>query len=207
MYIYKTTNTINGKIYIGQTQRSIDETNHYYGSGTLLKRAMKKYGIQNFRKEIIDTADTIVELNKKEKYWILLLEAQSPTIGYNLQGGGQHWTGLGKNTDRTGENNSFYGKTHTKENLKKAVNNRKEYNGGNYHPNGNRSAKTFRITDPQGNTYMVFNTSKKFALEHNINFKLLSKFKGKPFVLRFKSKRTPSNTLNSIGWMVEEILK
>lgn len=207
MYIYKTTNIINGKIYIGQSQRSIDDTTHYYGSGKLLKASIKKYGVKNFNKEIIDTADTIVELNKKEKYWILLLEAQSPTIGYNLQGGGQHWTGLGKNADRYGENNSFYGKKHTKENMEKGVNNRKENNGGNYHPNGNRSAKTFRVTDPQGNVYMVFNTSKKFAEEHNINFELLSKNKGIVYRVRPKAHNVTPRTLNSIGWMVEVVSK
>jgi len=38
MYIYRTTNNINGKVYIGQSQKSVDETTKYLGSGILLKK-------------------------------------------------------------------------------------------------------------------------------------------------------------------------
>lgn len=47
MVIYKTTNLINGKIYIGQDSK--DRPN-YYGSGKLIHRAIKKYGKENFKK-------------------------------------------------------------------------------------------------------------------------------------------------------------
>jgi hypothetical protein len=51
--IYKITNLINQKIYIGK-----DSTNrkNYYGSGKAIKNAILKYGEDNFSKEIIDTA-------------------------------------------------------------------------------------------------------------------------------------------------------
>ena len=47
MIIYKTTNTINGKIYIGQ-----DKNNNpsYYGSGKILQKAIKKYGKESYPK-------------------------------------------------------------------------------------------------------------------------------------------------------------
>jgi len=48
--IYKTTNLINGKIYIGQ---SFKHNCKYLGSGIFLKRAIKKYGIENFRRNRI----------------------------------------------------------------------------------------------------------------------------------------------------------
>lgn len=49
-YIYKTTNLINNKIYIGQhkvKEEKID--NSYYGSGKLIIQAIKKYGKENFK--------------------------------------------------------------------------------------------------------------------------------------------------------------
>ena len=65
-YIYKTTNKINQKIYIGKHQSS-EYDNRYFGSGKILRRAIEKYGIENFANEMIDTADTDEELNQKEK--------------------------------------------------------------------------------------------------------------------------------------------
>ena len=88
MYIYKTTNLINGKIYVGKSEKLIEETQNYYGSGIKLKKAISKYGVENFKKEIIDNAETISELNQKEKYWIKSLNSQERPIGYNIADGG-----------------------------------------------------------------------------------------------------------------------
>jgi hypothetical protein len=67
MVIYEITNNINGKIYIG---KDVFNKKTYYGSGVLIKRAIKKYGKDNFSKKIIDTANSYEELSKKEVYWI-----------------------------------------------------------------------------------------------------------------------------------------
>ena len=70
MIIYKTTNLINGKIYIGRAT-GIRVKNNYFGSGKLLKRAIIKYGQENFRRITIDVADSIVQLNLKEsRRWL-----------------------------------------------------------------------------------------------------------------------------------------
>ena len=52
-YIYKTTNLINGKIYIGKHSSQNIETDNYLGSGKILKKAIKKYGRQNFKKQVL----------------------------------------------------------------------------------------------------------------------------------------------------------
>jgi hypothetical protein len=67
MVIYKTTNLINGKIYVGQDTKN---NPNYLGSGKKLKFALKKYGIENFKKEILEECSTLDELNELEKYWI-----------------------------------------------------------------------------------------------------------------------------------------
>jgi hypothetical protein len=85
MIIYRTTNTINGKIYIGK-----DEKNRpwYLGSGVYLRKAIAKYGYENFVKTTIDTAASRDELCEKEIYWIDFYNSQTPNVGYNVSEGG-----------------------------------------------------------------------------------------------------------------------
>lgn len=53
-YIYKTTNKVDGKIYIGQKKSDRFLENTYHGSGLYLLRAMKKYGKENFETCLIE---------------------------------------------------------------------------------------------------------------------------------------------------------
>ena len=88
--VYKTTNIVNNKIYIGQHKQNINESyNTYLGSGTILKKAILKYGKNNFKKEIIDVCINEYELNEKEKYWIEYYNSNNRDIGYNILSGGE----------------------------------------------------------------------------------------------------------------------
>ena len=85
MQIYKITNLINKKIYIGKDTTS---DINYFGSGLLINRAFKKYGKEHFTKEIIDESDNYEELSKKEIYWIEKYNSTDRQIGYNISKGG-----------------------------------------------------------------------------------------------------------------------
>lgn len=88
-FIYITTNHINGKKYIGQKQ--YDKNNKwktYLGSGIYLKRAINKYGVENFSKEIIENCATKSVLDEREKYWIKYYNAIESDKFYNIASGG-----------------------------------------------------------------------------------------------------------------------
>jgi len=85
MIIYKTTNLITGKIYIG---KDVKNNPSYLGSGVYICRSIKKHGKENFKKEVICECSSKEELNEKEKYWIKTLNSKDHNIGYNFADGG-----------------------------------------------------------------------------------------------------------------------
>ena len=87
-YIYLTTNLINNHQYIGKRQKSSFDFK-YLGSGKLLTLAIKKYGKENFKCEILKECNTIAELNEQEKYYIKLYDAVNNKNFYNIAIGGQ----------------------------------------------------------------------------------------------------------------------
>ena len=100
--IYKTTNLINNKIYVGQHCTS--EEDGYLGSGKVIKLAIKKYGRQNFVRETIEFC-TSANVDDKEVYWVDKLDATNPEVGYNIAKGGNggnivEWTDEMKNKMR-----------------------------------------------------------------------------------------------------------
>jgi group I intron endonuclease len=124
MVIYKTINLVNGKIYIGKDSKN---NKYYLGGGKLIKLAIKKYGRKNFKKEILEFCNSIDELNKKEKYWVDLLNSRDKKIGYNILVGGEKspmenakHTDLAKvkmsknHVDVSGDKNPMFGKNFEK---------------------------------------------------------------------------------------------
>jgi len=92
MIVYKTTNLINNKIYIG---RELNQSKSYLGSGIILKQAIKKYGRENFKKDILQICFSVEELNKAEIFWIDKLNSRNNKIGYNMAIGGTGGAVLG----------------------------------------------------------------------------------------------------------------
>lgn len=107
-FIYITTNTINGKKYIGQTsfKRGKAKNNNYLGSGKYLKEAIKKYGTKCFTKEIIFVAQSFEDLNWAERHFIEQYDAVKSRKFYNVSPGGRASLG-------------FTGKKHSQERNKK----------------------------------------------------------------------------------------
>jgi group I intron endonuclease len=116
MRIYMTTNKINGKIYIGKDAL---HRKCYLGSGKILKKAIKKYGRNNFVKTIIEICDDNRWV-ERERYWIDKYESRNPNIGYNITEGGEGISGH-KHTEmakkrmaetKIGDKNPMFGRHH-----------------------------------------------------------------------------------------------
>ena len=95
-YIYKLTNLINNKIYIGQTnniERRMKEHMYDKRKNKPIHSAIEKYGVENFSLQILYYGE---DYNKEEKKWIEFYKSNNKENGYNIQSGGE---------DSSGENN------------------------------------------------------------------------------------------------------
>ena len=103
-FIYKITNKINGKSYIGQTIQSVKERFYRHCStkcsqailNMAIHKAINKYGKSNFTIEVIEEVES-ANLNDREKYWIKYYDSYNN--GYNSTEGGQDGIKLFKNLD------------------------------------------------------------------------------------------------------------
>ena len=183
LYVYKVVNLLNGKIYVGKhSSKSLSDL--YMGSGIAIKRAIKKYGKDNFEKSILCICSNEDELNEKEIYWIEKTGAYG--AGYNMTMGGEGKLGYivsdkkkkeasirmkkyfdehpeiklkisqkAKERDNTGDRNPFYGRTLSPEHIDKMTKARVlAITGGN-----NPSAVRIRCKE----TGEIFSTAKDAA--------------------------------------------
>ncbi len=86
-YVYKITNNINGKWYIGKRCHKNPHKDSYMGSGKLINQAIKKYGKQNFIKEILAVFNTHEEAALLEAT-LVTKETISTHMSYNMHEGG-----------------------------------------------------------------------------------------------------------------------
>lgn len=157
-YLYKITNLVTNRYYIG-VHKTKDLNDGYMGSGKIIRQAIEKYGIHNFKKEILEFFDSLNEMYTREKEIIdetILNDKKS----YNLKlGGTGGWDYINKKglnhsessikklkeslkkwhleNDTSGEKNGFYGKNHKESTKTHLSQKRKQYyeNGGE-HPKG-----------------------------------------------------------------------
>lgn len=144
--IYKITNQVNGKIYVGQTTLRLEQRWRKHlldarnGRSCALHNAVRKYGDQNFDIETLEECSS-EELDKLEIAWIKQLCSAEKEYGYNLTLGGKN----GEMTEevkkklsamRMGAGNPQFGKTHTaeaRERISKAHKGRTAPNKGKPH--------------------------------------------------------------------------
>lgn len=111
-FIYITTNKVNGKRYLGMCAYHKANQSSYLGSGIALKRAIKKYGRENFSREIIFIGETKECLSEKEIEFITEYNCVESPDWYNIASGGYTTRG-------------FAGKKHTNETREKMRSNHK----------------------------------------------------------------------------------
>ena len=103
-FIYKITNKVNGKSYIGQTVQSVKERFYQHCAtkcsqailNMVIHKAITKYGKSNFTIEVIEEVES-ANLNDRERYWIRYYDSYNN--GYNSTEGGQDGIKLFKNLD------------------------------------------------------------------------------------------------------------
>ena len=127
--VYKVSNISNGKMYIGITTKDLHtrKLGHLRdskkGSSFLLHRAIRKYGKENFKWEIIENVHTnINNLYEREIYWIQFYNSTNTKYGYNLSGGGI-------NPRLKKDKHPLYGKGHSKKAKNKISQNHADCSG------------------------------------------------------------------------------
>ena len=143
--IYKITNKLNGKIYIGAHKTSNVEDN-YMGSGTLLKQSQREHGIEYFSKEILEVFDNPEDMFEMESK-LVNEDFVNRSDTYNMKRGGLRAPELSsefrsyyiKQSFKNGRVSAFKGKTHTPE-VRKQISDRARkqkrdfYDNGGIHP-------------------------------------------------------------------------
>lgn len=143
-FIYKTTNLLSGKYYIGM--HSTDSLNDgYFGSGIYLRRSLNKYGTKNHKLEILEFCKTREELKSREEEIVNLNEiAKKECMNLRVGGGGTdigYWLGkkghphteeskLKISKANSGVHNGMYGTTVSDDTRKKISENHSKYWSG-----------------------------------------------------------------------------
>ena len=196
-YIYITTNTVNGKKYIGQHKASEFKGNEYLGSGKILKQAIEKYGEDKFIVEMLHSCESREELNEMEEYYIQKYNAQKSSMFYNIRRGGERGPG----------GPMFKGHKHSDETRQRMSDNRKGANNSNYgnrwHQSDELKRKHSQISSGEGNG--MWNKHHSDSTKQLIGAKNSAHLKGRKWISKdgkrkFVHPEELENYLNS-GWV------
>lgn len=190
-FIYVTINRINGRKYIGMCSFEKDTSQNYtyLGSGTLLKRAIRKNGRENFTRVILEQCETFEDLSTAEQKWITMLNAVDSDEFYNLSFGGyggntetlkEFWSRFTpqerkqlrrwRRPDHSGCKNPHWGKHHSEETKRKigAKSTNRNWNHPDHKGSKNPRAQKCRISY-NGKTE-TFDCLKDFADKYQLHY-------------------------------------
>jgi hypothetical protein len=215
MVIYKATNIVNGKSYIGQAKNlKTRKQTHILNAFDRLKdtyfyNALRKYGSENFTWEVIDECESKSELNHWETYYINYYRTYvgfPDRNGYNMTLGGDGGDTISNHPNRhdifeyhrsrIGKLNPNFGMKHSDETRKKMSENHCRHSKGQ-HPR----SKTYTIIDPAGTEFIIKGEFELFCKEHNISPRILRDNIGKG-----KIKYRHKDSIRNNGWEVVSVV-
>lgn len=230
MHVYRITNLINGKCYIGVTSRDPNfrwwehQNTASSGKGFALHQAIRKYGSEHFSFEVICCTKSKEDLGLLEKQ--LIADNDSLCFGghgYNMTPGGDWTTSIGRvsvrdlttgKTFQTDVTDPRYirgelvpanlGNKHS-EKVRKIISEKAKKNSKGAL---NSNAKIFRLVSPSGEVFILSGTLQRFCTELGLKYSALNDYLGKGAVPEpSKYSRHPKTTerMNTIGWSLERI--
>ena len=158
--VYKTINLVNGKIYIGVHK---ENGRKYYGSGVLIKRAIKKYGKENFKVDILHEFNDIKDAYLKEAEIVDKSFIESDD-NYNCQTGGKNKVII---SDESKKKMSRYASNRSKEHQEKINQTKRGYSFSSSAKQSMSEARKKLIDDG----YEVWNKGKTLSDTHKENLK------------------------------------
>lgn len=230
MIIYKITNILNNKIYIGQTTQKFNKriSQHKRDSkhrNSYLYNSIKKYGFDKFEFKILEECSNIEKLNIREIWFIKTYKTQNRNIGYNIHSGGRNYTipddEKKKRSERQkGEKSYWYGKKQSEETKKKksesSMGNKNHFYGKNHTKKSKEKMSTsaknrkkvsrkvkFVLYSPINEEFIVEGSFRNFCADKKLSEKMLrNNINNGIIILKENTKRKTIKSTNTIGWSI-----